>query len=1076
MRTYRLVTTLLLVIPLLTAAWLPAAANPSGNQRQILALDKIEPLVLEELATHTQTDFFIWMAEQADLSPAYLLQTKQARGRFVFDTLRQTAQQTQGELRRFLDAQGVEWQPFYIANKILVRGGGRALALQVAADPRVSRLTANHRYQLDEPKVHVPLAQQPLGVEANVSFVHADDVWAMGYDGAGMVVANNDTGLDWDHPALIDHYRGWNGTTANHNYNWWDATGTYPSSPADGHSHGTHTTGTMVGDDGGSNRIGMAPGARTIHCKNMYDIGWGNDDTFSTCLQWDLAPWDLNGQNPDPDLAPDAINNSWGYFSPTGQFKDEIAALHAAGILVEASAGNSGSGCSTLISPGDYAEVLTTGAVYHSSAYPGTLWGPSSRGPSTLDPGYFPDVVAPGVNIRSAMPGGGYGFKTGTSMAGPHTVGLVALIWSACPDLRGQVQPTMQIIQDTAAPLTGQLGSSCGGDYVDGPNHDWGHGTIDALAAVQAAIDACGDLPPSVSVANPPDGSTVSGTVALQIGASDAEDAAGTLAVEWSVDDGAWQPATYNDGTGTYEATWDTTAVGDGEHGLTARAQDSAGNTDTHSHTLTVENVNSAPVVNDVSDSTLEDTPDTWYPDYSDGDGDTLSCMADETSVQGGLVTVAVDCSSGTYDPSPDYSGLDSFTYSACDPGGLCDSGTVTYDVAAMNDAPVASFSYACTGLACDFDASGSNDGDGSIVSYGWDFGDQSPASSGETTSHTYATAGTYLVTLTVTDDGDAWDTEVQSVSVAETPPSMHVGDLDGSLANANKKFWWAEVTITVHDQAENPVLEATVTGAWSGGVAGSGTCLTDATGTCSVLSDKIGQSEPSVTFTLDSLSHAALPYAPSANHDPDGDSDGSSLVVSRAGNQAPVASFMFNCPDLSCQFDASDSYDPDGTLVRYDWEFGDEGSAADAGPSVSHSYAAPGVYTVILTVTDNDGAQDTDTQGVPVGVSPGTLFVYDIAMSGRVAGPHRSATAQVTMRDTDGNPVAGATVYGTWSGDYSATVSGTTDALGTVSFTSGKVRQASATFTFTVDDVVKSGYPYDPELNNETTDTIVVR
>ncbi len=128
------------------------------------------------------------------------------------------------------------------------------------------------------------------------------------------MLAGNDTGLDWQHPAILNHYRGWNGAVADHNYNWWDATDTYPNGPADGFGHGTHTTGTMVGDDGGANQIGVAPGSQTIHCKNMDDFGGGWDDTFIECFQWDLAPWDLSGLNPRPDLAPDAVTNSWGYW------------------------------------------------------------------------------------------------------------------------------------------------------------------------------------------------------------------------------------------------------------------------------------------------------------------------------------------------------------------------------------------------------------------------------------------------------------------------------------------------------------------------------------------------------------------------------------------------------------------------------------------------------------------------------------------------------------------------------------------------------------------------------------------
>jgi PKD repeat protein len=239
------------------------------------------------------------------------------------------------------------------------------------------------------------------------------------------------------------------------------------------------------------------------------------------------------------------------------------------------------------------------------------------------------------------------------------------------------------------------------------------------------------------------------------------------------------------------------------------------------------------------------------------------------------------------------------------------------------------------------------------------------------------------------------------------------------------------------------------------------------------VLSPKIIVAEETIAFVVDSVAHPTLPYQPAENHDPDGDSDGTSIVVSQAGNQPPVAHFTYDCTGLLCTFDGLGSHDPDGSITSYAWDFGDGNTATGAG--VGHTYAVEGIYTVLLTVTDNDGATDTESQNVPVGVSPGTMFVFDITMSGKAAGPNRSATAVVTIHDTDGSPVAGATVHGTWSGDYSGSVSGVTAADGTVAFSSGKVRQADATFTFTVDDVVHANFTYDPGLDNESSATVIV-
>ncbi len=386
MHSRRLINISIMVI-LMAMLALPMANQPVAAGSQPKGLDKVEALVLDELATNGQTDFFVWMTEKADLSPADKLLTKAEKGQFVYDTLVATADRTQADLRRYLDGEKVTYEAFYIANKILIRAGNQALLTTLAARPDVAQITANHKFQLQEPFKDANASNTPTGIESNITFVKAPQVWALGYTGQGTVMAGNDTGLDWDHPAIINKYRGWNGSAADHNYNWWDATGAYPTVPGDGHGHGTHTTGTMVGDDGGANQIGVAPGAQTIHCKNMTDGGSGDDGTFTTCFQFDLAPWNLSHQNPLPSMAPDAINNSWGYWGGgANQFRDEIQALHAAGILVEVSAGNEGSGCGSLRSPGDYWEVMTTGSVNHASAYPGTMTGFSSRGPSSLDP------------------------------------------------------------------------------------------------------------------------------------------------------------------------------------------------------------------------------------------------------------------------------------------------------------------------------------------------------------------------------------------------------------------------------------------------------------------------------------------------------------------------------------------------------------------------------------------------------------------------------------------------------------------------------------------------------------------
>jgi subtilisin family serine protease len=372
-------------------------------------------------------------------------------------------------------------------------------ALQsLAGRTDVRRVDANPRVRVALPRSEPISSRSTAAIEWNILQVHADDVWSMGYLGDGVVIGGQDTGYQWDHPALISQYRGWDGVSASHDYHWHDAihssVGTCPGdspSPCDDHSHGTHTMGSMVGDDGGVNQIGMAPHAEWIGCRNM-DQGNGTPQSYSECFEWFVAPTDLDGQNPDPAMAPDVINNSWLCPESEGCSQDTLLTVvdntRAAGIVVVASAGNAGSSCSTIsTAPAHYAGAFSVGATSSTD----TIASFSSRGPVTVDASgrMKPDVSAPGVGVRSSVPTDGYSNKTGTSMAGPHVAGLVALLLGARPDLKGRVDEIETMIESSSLALTTTEG--CGGDATDVvPNNTYGHGRIDAQQMLLGDADA----------------------------------------------------------------------------------------------------------------------------------------------------------------------------------------------------------------------------------------------------------------------------------------------------------------------------------------------------------------------------------------------------------------------------------------------------------------------------------------------------------------------------------------------------------------------------------------------------------
>jgi len=459
---------------------------------------KVDPWVLNT-AAQGSTEFLVYLKEQADLSAARRLPTKLEKGAYVYNQLTQTARRTQAPLLAALQDLSrrspgkVEYRSYWVANLIWVRGGSD-LVQTLALRDDVAHLYANPQVRLEAPlPAETPLTtNQPSTVEGNIQQVHAPEVWAQGFTGQGVVIGGQDTGYAWAHPALKEKYRGWDGTSADHDYNWFDTVtsgggscGPKSPEPCDDWDHGTHTMGSMVGDDELGNQVGMAPGARWIGCRNM-NFAVGTPETYTKCFQWFIAPTDLNDLNPRPDLAPDVINNSWSCPTSEGcnanSLKAVVESVRAAGIVTVQSAGNRGTrGCGSVDQPaGTYDASFTVGATDSGDM----IAGFSSRGPSVIDGIELlkPDISAPGVNIRSSVKAGDYSFSSGTSMAAPHVAGLVALLISAQPALSGQVDQIEQLITQSALPRT--TSQMCGGiPGTQVPNNTYGWGRIDAWAA-----------------------------------------------------------------------------------------------------------------------------------------------------------------------------------------------------------------------------------------------------------------------------------------------------------------------------------------------------------------------------------------------------------------------------------------------------------------------------------------------------------------------------------------------------------------------------------------------------------------
>jgi serine protease AprX len=452
---------------------------PSSATSFAAAISPELQLSLQANAPHQEMSIIINLADRTN--PGLIKEPDKHLRRFkIVQALKDKAERTQGSLRAFLEGRGsTRIKPLWITNAI-------AATVPSWVISELERLPEVESIELDA-VIEAPITTYGTTAlpEWNLSAIKAPALWALGYTGKGVVVANLDTGVDIHHPDLKDKWRG--GT------NSWFNPYADPSNalfcgrshrcapcerssetPCDADGHGTATMGIMVGGTAGGTAIGVAPEAQWIAVKVFNDAGNSATSIIHQGFQWLLDP---DGHSSTND-APDVVNASWASNNVNGcdlTFQPDFEALKAAGIAVVFAAGNEGPSPSTSVSPANTPGAFAVGAVDQSLI----IASFSSRGPSACDATIFPEVVAPGANIRTSdLTGGGtvpdsYSFVDGTSFSAPHAAGAMALLLSAFPNLT--VSELEVSLQRTALDLGGM-----------GADNTYGAGLIDLLEAYQA--------------------------------------------------------------------------------------------------------------------------------------------------------------------------------------------------------------------------------------------------------------------------------------------------------------------------------------------------------------------------------------------------------------------------------------------------------------------------------------------------------------------------------------------------------------------------------------------------------------
>lgn len=387
--------------------------------------------------------------------------------------LMEIAERSQRELLPQLDSwrqQGAvrRYQRFWVINAIAVEASSQVFDA-LAQHPAVAAIRPNFTISLPRP---IPSRTRGRALQAftwGLEKIRVPEAWQnFQVQGENVVAGVIDSGFDASHPDLRGKLRPVNG--------WLDVVNGLPT-PYDDNGHGTHVSGTIGGGNASGTQIGVAPKVTFIAAKFLNAAGVGTFQGALTSMQWVMDP----DNDPDTDDGADVVNNSWGHRSDSPdmipEYRDIINAWVAANIFPAFAIGNSGPSPRTTDSPGDYPMAFGVGATDVNDV----IADFSSRGPvfwSGIGDIIKPDVSAPGVDVFSSVPGGGYERWDGTSMATPHVAGTVALMLSLAHKNRVINQVDVDFLKQALEATAVDLGPP-------GKDNSYGAGRIDAFEALK---------------------------------------------------------------------------------------------------------------------------------------------------------------------------------------------------------------------------------------------------------------------------------------------------------------------------------------------------------------------------------------------------------------------------------------------------------------------------------------------------------------------------------------------------------------------------------------------------------------